>query len=285
MDKADLQAALQAAELSQLAQAIDTITQPSIRLLTTPISDDELSVGTSKIGGLPDLPADLSWPNWKGKPQSFIAQLRLDELHAHDETGLLPAQGMLWFFYDAKQKICGESLKERDGWQIYYRANPAQLQRARAPWRLSGQAKFQASTITMSPELTLALQPELEAPELALDDEQQERYDTIVEQFTAPQKEAGPLHRVLGFPDTLQDDMRLQCQLATHNISLDYEDDDPHVAELEKDQREWQLLFQVDTDERIGMRWASTGMLYYWLRRPDVQASKFDDSWLVLQSE
>jgi uncharacterized protein YwqG len=33
------------------------------------------------------------------------------------------------------------------------------------------------------------------------------------------------------------------------------------------------------------MRWGNAGMLYYWLKRNDLQAQRFDEAWLVLQSE
>src|SRR5262245_55835930 len=36
----------------------------------------------SKLGGLPQLPDDIVWPVWNGKPQAFLAQLDLAEVHA-----------------------------------------------------------------------------------------------------------------------------------------------------------------------------------------------------------
>ena len=61
--------------------------------------------------------------------------------------------------------------------------------------------------------------------------------------------------------------------------------DDPRVTELEKNANEWQLLLQIDTDERIGMRWASSGMLYFWIKRDDLRSRSFEHTWLILQSE
>ncbi len=76
--------------------------------------------------------------------------------------------------------------------------------------------------------------------------------------------------------------MRLECQLASNGVT---DIDDPRAAALSKGAMDWQLLLQVDTDDTIGMRWGNTGMLYYWISLADLQARRFDSTWLVLQSE
>ena len=89
-------------------------------------------------------------------------------------------------------------------------------------------------------------------------------------------------HRLLGFPDTLQDDMRSQCQLVSHGVT---DEDDPRQEELLKGTLDWRLLLQVDSDPQAGMRWANNGMLYYWMNQAHFQTPHVDASWLVLQSE
>ena len=62
--------------------------------------------GRSKWWGFPDLPEELDWPsvpvNDDGDeyddPLTFICQLRCDELAPFDPEGLLPHEGMLYFF-------------------------------------------------------------------------------------------------------------------------------------------------------------------------------------------
>jgi len=117
MDKTKVQAAFVAAGLSQRVRDIDTLARPSIRLFTTPVEESSLQVGVSKLGGLPDLPAGTQWPEWNGLPQSFIAQIRLDDLHSYDVQGVLPRYGMLWFFYDAQQQTFGENPADAGGWR------------------------------------------------------------------------------------------------------------------------------------------------------------------------
>ncbi|MFJ2594915.1 DUF1963 domain-containing protein [Streptomyces erythrochromogenes] len=53
-----------------------------------------------RLGGLPDLPLDMPWPEWEGNgPLSPIASLDCGALSAAGDSGLaLPASGTLLFF-------------------------------------------------------------------------------------------------------------------------------------------------------------------------------------------
>jgi uncharacterized protein YwqG len=130
--------------------------------------------------------------------------------------------------------------------------------------------------------MTLPQQPELELANFDWTDEEVQQYETLLSTFPDPADHATIHHRMLGHPDTLQDDMRLQCQLTTHGVTSP---DDPQIAALSKGALDWQLLLQVDSDEHAGMHWASVGMIYYWIKWTDLQAHCFDKTWLVLQSE
>ena len=73
--------------------------------LTTAPSDDVL-YAQSKWWGFPDLPDDLDWPTVEASdegetfedPLTFICQIRCEELAELDPEGLLPHEGMLYFF-------------------------------------------------------------------------------------------------------------------------------------------------------------------------------------------
>src|SRR5690242_2597808 len=100
MEHAQLEAAFAAAGLARLVPALDRLVRPSIRLRTTRAEESRLSVGASQLGGLPDLPEGVAWPEWHGLPQSFLLQLRLADMQPlllGALAGALPAQGMLWF--------------------------------------------------------------------------------------------------------------------------------------------------------------------------------------------
>ncbi len=282
MDKAGLQAAFKTAGLSRVLKDIDLVAQASIRLYTTPVDESTLTVGASKLGGLPDLPAGVTWPVWQELPQSFIAQVRLDDAHAADTSKLLPASGMLWFFYDAQQKTYGAGPADAGGWSVLYSLNPSGLKRTPAPAQLPATSRFHACSIRYASELTLSQQPKLEIPNCDWTDAEQKQYETLLSTFPTPADHAAIHHRMLGFPDLIQDDTRQQSQLASHGVTSM---NDPRAADLLKVAKDWLLLLQVDSDEHAGMAWGDTGMLYYSIVQSDLQAQHFDHTWLVLQSE
>jgi uncharacterized protein YwqG len=39
----------------------------------------------------------------------------------------------------------------------------------------------------------------------------------------------------------------------------------------------------LDTDDDAGMMWGDGGMLYFWIRREDLEKSRFDRCWMILQ--
>ncbi len=282
MDKEGVKKAFVAAGLSRLVKDLDALARPSIRITTAPVDQSTLKPGTSKLGGLPDLPAGEVWPEWKGVPQSFIAQIRLADLHPHDVEGALPAQGMLWFFYDAQQEVYGADLADRGGWKVLFKEDISQVQPASAPQKLPLQSRFRPCSMSFSSEITLSQHPELEIANFDWSEEEQQKYEQFLSTFPSAQDHAALHHRVLGSSETLQDDMRLQCQMYANGVT---EADDAQTAKLQQEAKTWQLLLQVDSDEHAGMRWASTGMLYYWIRQEDLHARHFDQTWLVLQSE
>ncbi|GLV54450.1 hypothetical protein KDH_12970 [Dictyobacter sp. S3.2.2.5] len=281
MKAEDTQKALKKAGLERLNDYVQVLVQPAISLKASPVKDEAgLKVGISKIGGIPDLPQGQQWPMKKDVPLSFVAQIRLDEVAHYDTNHRLPQQGMLWFFYDSSQETYGEDPQDAGGWSVLYSSDVQHLQPATVPTKLPEEARFKTSTVSFDAMSTMSQQPQLEIADLAWNNDDQAKYDTVYARFTG-KPSTQPHHQMLGYPETLQDDMRLQCQMMTNGIT---DADDPKVAELSKSANEWQLLLQVDSDERINMNWPGSGMLYYWIKLADLQAQKFDATWLVAQS-
>jgi uncharacterized protein YwqG len=281
MDKTGTQSAFIAAGLSRLVKDIDLVAKPSLRLSITPTDEATLEIGASKLGGLPDLPPGVLWPQRKNLPQSFIAQIRLADTRSYDIG--LPQSGMLWFFYDAQQETFGEDPDDRGGWCVLFvGSDTLKLQRTPAPAQLPAGSRFKACKVSFTSEITLSQHPELEIPNFDWSDKEQQQYETLLSTFPSKADHAMMHHRMLGNPDTIQDDMRIQCQLTSHGVT---DANDPRAKTLEQGAQDWQLLLQVDSDAQAGMRWADAGMLYYWITQADLQAQHFDNTWLVLQSD
>jgi len=283
MDRADTLAMLVAAGLGRVAGDLDRLMQPSIRMTSRAVAETSLSVGVSRLGGSPDLAPDVPWPEWRDVPLAFVAQIRLEEVQPYDVGHLLPPSGMLSFFYDARQQTFGDDPAGRGSWRVLYDASgPGHLQRRPAPAALPSVGRFTACAVTFAGEFTLPQEPGLEIPDLDWTPDELKRYEAVLAMYPSQADQAAIRHRLLGHPDTLQDDMRLECQLAAYGVK---DPDDPRAAQLARGALNWQLLLQVDSDEHAGMRWGDAGMIYYWIEREALAARRFDNAWLVLQSD
>lgn len=58
-------------------------------------------IGSSKRGGLPDLPPDVDWPMVDGHKTALLLQVSFSELAAADRSGWVPPEGLLSVFANA----------------------------------------------------------------------------------------------------------------------------------------------------------------------------------------
>jgi uncharacterized protein YwqG len=190
---------------------------------------------------------------------------------------------MLYFFYDANQQTYGENPADRGGWQvIYYNREPGPLRPRSAPAGLPAEGLFQACSVSYYSEITFPGKPEIFLPNFDWTEDELNRYEDFLYNFPNSQDRAVIHNRLFGHSDTIQDDMHLQCALMANGVpSID----DPRAGALAKTALDWQLLLQVDSDEHAGMKWASAGMLYFWIEREKLSARHFENTWLVLQSD
>ncbi|HEX9012990.1 MAG TPA: YwqG family protein, partial [Anaerolineaceae bacterium] len=257
--------------------------QPSVRAADQPAPIGGLPVGASHLGGLPDLPAGTEWPSYQGKPMSFVAQINLADAAPADAAQLLPSAGMLWFFYDAAQQTYGDDPDSRGGWQVITSVSgPAGLSRIDSPPDLPAGSRFQPTGLSFARELTFPPAPQQADPPPGWPADTAQRYENwLFDRFT-PAERAQPHHRLLGWPDQIQDDMQLQCALVSRGFRSG---DAPGAAQAAQSRGDWLLLLQVDSDAAAGMHWGSAGRLYYWIEKAALAARQFDKTWLVMQSD
>ncbi len=275
--------AIQAAGLSRISPHLETLMSNSVRVTSSASTESALVVGTSKLGGAPDLPDEVVWPLMADVPLSFVAQFDLSAVQPFDVDKLLPPTGMLYFFFDANQQVYGSDPSDRAGWKVIYSpADKAVLKRRAFPDGLPAEARFTPCAVTFSTEVTLPQRPNLLDKTLDWNDKERHAYSDLMTSFPSAEDRTQLHHRLLGHSDDLQDDMHLQAQLVSHGFT---DDQSPDAAALVAGATDWLLLFQLDSDFNAHMQWASTGLLYYWISRQDLQARNFDAVWVVLQSE
>lgn len=311
MERERITERIREAQLGGAEDAIIATIQPTIRLETRAVAEDELRLGASKLGGSPDLPPGFAWPESDGTPHSFIAQLGLGEASACDAECLLPTSGRLYFFYDCIAWTWGFDPADRGHWLVAWSdADASTLTRTQIPWkppapheptekegflaRLLGPKEtaapeeppvFTACQVTFHASACL---PGPDAPaveRLALTEDQQSRLLDVEERLLDDAQTRGALHRLLGYPVPVQNDMLSECAVVTLGLSTGGPSEEL-TAKWEKVRQrppEWRLLLQVDTDANAGMMWGDCGMLYYCIRDADLRARRFDDTWLILQ--
>ncbi len=289
----------------------------STHLRATPVAEDTLALGASRLGGLPDLPASLEWPRWEGyyepdrilgdtesaamreiieklggmvpvgenavihqgcRPAALSLLAQVNLAEVPDGTGLLPENGWLYFFYDAEQQPWGHDPREHLGARVlYFDGNTSDLRRAARP---PGAHVFAAASVTATLEPTLPRWADQVG--LALGEPESDVYWDLAEKHLGGPE---PHHRLLGWPKQVQGDMALQCQLVTHAIDCSpagYRS--AEAQRLKAGAADWVLLLQLDTDEESpGWMWGDNGCLYFWIRKQDLAERRFQHARTILQ--
>jgi hypothetical protein len=240
---------LESPALASKADAIVQIGRSSIRLHSSQVLSTRVPKWARLLGGRPELPVGLEWPNVNGDPLAFIAQLDLARLPRVQGLATLPASGLLSFFFGPPpdDMIASEAMNES---VVVYTAPEVPTRRARWPRGLRDADRFDAALLHPEVELTF---PSPETPavaDLALSATERAAYVELC-------MIGGELaNRVGGYPDWIQDS------------SLDIDE---------------MLLLQVDSDGNAGMAWADGGRLYFRMPIDALERLELGSAWCEMQ--
>ena len=72
-------------------------------------------------------------------------------------------------------------------------------------------------------------------------------------------------HQLFGYPHISGNKIMFQCQLVTNGISCLHENiyDSPEVEKFKEGVKDWNLLFQVDSDENTGLMWGNLWQILF----------------------
>jgi uncharacterized protein YwqG len=268
---------------AETVQQLMSLAEPCLRVST----HGTWSPAESRLGGSPLLTSDIGWPEWRGRPLSFLAQFRLEDLRRF--TDLFRGDGLLLFFYDAdEQESWGFDPGDRGAWRVIRVDDlPAATERS-APDRA---VTFPARGAHVAEELTLP--DPSEEPFLDIFNPDRRSYAELdparelfdVAAFRVSELRGEPIHQILGWPTVIQNSMQLEVQLVSHGIYVGGPEgyEDPRVEVLAEGAREWRLLLQLDSDDDVGWMWGDAGCLYFWMRDADLRSGRYDSSWCILQ--
>jgi hypothetical protein len=256
--------------------------RPSIRVYTQPVEDEQhIALGQSKIGGRPDLPNGISWPQVKYHhgmgSLPFLAQFSVSEVKPFDAEDLLPERGLLYFFAEPVHPA-----DDRDqGRVIYYDGDFSLLKRTPFPDDITPDKprdwgeRYTPCAVELIPEVNL---PYIDAGWVEPNEDQypegktwRDFSDVIL---AASYREDWTVNRLLGYNFDVPEDIQLDCELISeygtpYNVA-------PELREKhEKTKGEWQLLLQLGSDENANMMWSDVGMVGFYIRREDLKRKHF----------
>ena len=282
----DIRTLAAAAGLQDIADDLAALALPSLRI---EYADVEPGVGASRLGGLPDLPADVDWPrtNWeRSERMAFFAQIDLADLDPAIWPG--PRAGLLSFFCWQSDEYF--AVDGGDAARLVLTPPGAELRPRGAPDDLSADLLLEPVAITFRPETTLpeiavhaaaALEPlgfGWEGPR----SDQEDQYEALLERMaseqgfapTNPNDRWAPQHRLLGWAQHVQGDVMGEIALAglgERGFELTRE-------ELDREGMRWRLLLQIEADNRLGPNasFGDGGSLFFGVPAEDLEAGRFD---------
>jgi uncharacterized protein YwqG len=262
--------------------------RPSLRLTRTEAARE--GAGSSRLGGIPDLPPGFEWPCWQGEELAFLGQVNLGEVAVLCSEGDLPPRGLLLFFYETRTRPSGLEPADRGSCRVLHANVDAESLRPDP----EGRAWFPEYPLELSLELMLPrswsqqIDPlDLTAAELVAWDELREelaRAQGVELEELTPTWQA--LHRLVGYPEELGSDIELECQLVSSGLNLRESEgySDPRRDELEAGAEDWRLLLQLSDDPELAASWGEGfSRLYFWIRGRDLRSHAFDGVWAILR--
>ncbi|MFV0972524.1 DUF1963 domain-containing protein [Bacillus paranthracis] len=236
--------------LTHLKEELMNTVFPCIKVV--PKQEETVAIGSSKMGGVPDLPFTFEYPTHKGNTLQFIAQFNLKDLQNISMNHDLPKTGMLYFF--TVENYFEEDVNPTEaGRVLYYDVPVEQLRRGDEL-----QTNYNQCAITF--ELTYKL------PELFIEDEaDSDRFLQLLEELIPDNYDN---HQIFGEPFSVQDEVLYETG--------QYMDIDP---------QQMTLLFQIDSDTKnCNMMWGDLGMLYFCIGNEDLKNRRFENVCCVLQT-
>lgn len=259
-----------------------------------------------RFGGAPDVPEGFEWPHFvtdtyldnevKPRPLSFLCQFDCAALAPLDTDSLLPQEGVLSFFYELDSQPWGYDPKDAGGARVYWFPDQAALAPAAFPADLAGWGRMPPLPVRGRQAVEYPSYEEFPLP--FLKDALQAApgrniwnlFDEVRDALPGYAEQPQPCHRLLGWPVIIQNAMLLECELVSRGYYLGSGwKSIPEVEQKEAEEtawKDWLLLFQLDsgvTAENFDLMFGDSGSIYFYIRREDLAARRFDRVWLIQQ--
>lgn len=257
--------------VEDIAKIIWDLRQPATQIqLQGGMTDNDIPVGASKFGGLPDLSPETEYPHHHSQPLLFIGQINCEDVATFAATKFLPQAGLLSFFYNEYQFLENDAHMPTHC-QVIYSHHIETLTRTpdSQSERLFECASLKFSEVTSLPfQTSLLISDSINQLTVTMNDNDREEFYTFMETVFIDVND----HRMFGHPNSIQEDAFLDAYNFARGgtwSNLGYE-------VTRENQEKWNLLLQVDSSDVTGMMWGDMGRLYYCIREDDLKNLGFD---------
>lgn len=258
------------------------------------IEEGSDTLGLSRMGGLPDLPQGMAWPQGRQGALSFVMQLRLDEATGTLHFGL-PDQGMLYFFVEDDE--LAKNVKHRLIWV----ENISALQTAKQPpmSKMHGDDLIpHAIKIVHGVDVPIWDLYKLDCHERDDSSDLLSRFESVLKGTSDPEGTAGKL---FGY-QSRERHSPLECMAL---LSLSSSDSHPLSAvghdawerlkttreayadspdKIEEEMNGWCQLLQIDSNFKVGFNIWDAGSYQVMLRHADIAKRDFEKSHAMLET-
>lgn len=253
--------------------------------------DSDVKPNSSKIGGKPWLPKDFIWPTFTSyddnvtRPLSFFCQINLEEIKEFDIDNVLPKKGMLYFFYECESFTWGFDSRDKGAARVFYYENTEGF--------ISFHIPNVIDKMYVIPELGIDVCSRKSYPSIDEIDEHTDTfcdYDIYEEAMCDIDYDEEEEHKLLGYANTIQNEMLTECERASRGLSSSNPDayaatGDSVRKEIEECKREWTLLLQLGTITKgdFEFMFGDCGRIYFYIRKSDLENKNFDNVQFCVQ--
>ena len=253
--------------VSHYMKLLKSLRRNSIQISLAENSNIPLPAGCSKYGGRPDVPADFQWPHDNsGRPLSLLLQIDCADLAPLDHEGILPASGHLYFFYELSQMDWDGT--ENDVRVIYNDLPSSQLHPLDFPENLADEYQLKEWPLQFTHGTSIPTIEELSqlTDEPFNEEDEDERYEVFDRLWQESLIGIGSIGSMLGFAFLIQEPI--------------VDDLSDNVLLLELDSSEY---WPKDDKTPHDLTFGDHGIIYFYIKREDLQARRFDNIKFALQ--
>ena len=254
-------------DIDALANRIKRLVRPTLLLVPA------IEPGFSKLGGDPELPADLEWPGGYDRPLTFLGQIDLAALGPQSAIDWLPREGRLYAFYDPDGHGMADVTRVLRSAEPSGPASPA----PKGVWRRFPERRVAFKALSSAPSLDWL---GLDASRMDLDENEFQNLERIGDAPPADEVQ----HRIGGYPNEIQPErMWLSCEHLARGLPEPAWNEDIPPA-VERAAKEWRLLLQVDSDPDLKMNFGDGGRLYLFIRERHARRGDFSKTVALWQT-